>query len=181
MHNKKIISTITLLVLFTALACKPSVKGEINTWTRNSKKAMELKAKYPKFNTQLTALLGAATKDWKAAMAIPDSDAEKKAEALKKANEVLNVKLFRQLSNADYRITSMKDDVKRMRKKKRSKKGWKKFNSYVTSAYKKQYEASTILAGADGSTLESATQAADDAMSKLIKASSDLSKAKKQK
>lgn len=175
---KTLVSGIILaFVCLNAAGCKPSVSGETKKWETRTKAIGELKTAYPRFAAHLSAALMAAEKDWKAAAA--ESNADKKAQAMAKANEALDSKLIRQLNSVSSRNDGIDSDVKSLTKKRVPSSKVRQIERLISSARSKQRDAARLLATGDVATAEGAGQVADDAVGKLISASGDLSSAKK--
>ena len=165
------------LSLLIAVACKPSVEGETKKWDARKNAVSKLKESYPRFSGQLDAALLGAEAAMKTAQA--EGNAEKKAKAMAGANEMLDSKLIRQLGSVRSRNESIDRDIKKLTSKKVPASNVKRIDRLIASARSKQREATGALATGDVATAESATQTADDAVSKLISASGDVSSAEK--
>ena len=166
-----------LLLSFFLISCKPSVERESRTWERNSKSASTLNTKYPQFATYLKKDLDTATAAWQAALKLPNE--EKKAEAMDKANDVLETKFFRQLNSIASRNDSINSAIQSLFKKRMSKNRLRKVQQKISKAREKQSASRSLLAAADTASRESALGAIDDAVGKLIDASNAVDKAKK--
>ncbi len=157
-------------------ACKPNAEREMKKWEGNKKRLMELQTEYPRFASHLGTALADAQKAWKAAEA--EGNAEKKAEAMSKANDLVDTKLVRQLGSIKSRSEGIDKDIKDLTSKKVPANKVKQINNLISSARTKQRESAGILSTGDVATMEAATQTADDAVAKLISASGDVSSAK---
>lgn len=92
--------------MFLAFSCGPSVDGESKNWTNNLSSLKQLKTTYPAFATVIDEKILEATKIYEAASGI--SDEEKKADAMRNANNNLTTGCVGNLMNVETKFSELK-------------------------------------------------------------------------
>ena len=107
---KKFKLVLIATLLFTVYSCGPSVEGETKNWDRNIEQLKKMQTNYPAYADMIKAKIGEAEKVYEEASSISDED--KKADKMRKANNMLNQGCVGNLKNMSSKI----DDVNKKKR-----------------------------------------------------------------
>jgi|GEM_PF-2264464 len=177
---KKSITLLTavLLAFIFAASCKPSVKNELKYYDNNQKSVKEFRQLYPAFSVYLKKMSKASAKAMAAAKT--EKNVEKKAELMKKANELISDnKLYSKIRSYN---SKRKECIEQKSKLSRiiSSKYSYLIREGISRSNRALRKGSNIMAEADTSSEATALEAADKAYSTVYDATNDLKRRIKQ-
>ena len=109
--SKPIALVLFMAVILSLTGCKPSVSGQTDDWKANIEHVDHLVSEMPQFATPLEAVKTKAQAAWAEAEKLTDED--KKAEAMKSANDIIDKGFAGQL----YKMQGLIDEIASLRKK----------------------------------------------------------------
>lgn len=173
---KRTLSLLTM-VAFIAVAlaaCKPTTKGETDSWEANKKALNEAVTAFPAFKAVLDKKMADAQAKWDEAL--KQTKEEEKAKAMKAANEFLN-DLVNQFSQVSSKTKGVEDAIAKFNAKKLDKAQDLVRYKAVNEAQKALKEVADTMAKAKAATEEEAKAVTKDVIGKLIGIQGDIDRA----
>jgi len=166
----------TAVALLSTAGCKPTTKGETQKFSRHKEAVAEYSGRWPGFKSVLQASLKKATKEMEEAKEV--SGDEKKAEAMKEANETIS-KLTNRLGEVKYKSEGVEKLITKLNKLRLKKSKSKDRKKAVKRARKSLKEVDEAMKTAKPGTESEAMAVLKPLISKLISARGAANRAHK--
>lgn len=171
-----LLTVTTAVALLSPAGCKPTTKGETQTFSRHKEAVAEYSGRWPGFKSVLQASLKKATEEMEAAKKV--SGDEKMAAAMKEANETI-AKLTNRLGEVKYKSEGVEKTITKLNKLRLKKSKSKDRKKAVKKARKSLTEVDEAMKAAKPGTETEAMAALKPLISKLISASGAADRARK--